>query len=429
MTARDILRRQRRHLWPAVFHYYRRPLPLVRGRMQRVWDADGRRYLDFFGGISTISVGHCHPEVVRRVNAQTRRLVHASTLYPSEPQARLAELIARIAPKGLSSVFFTNSGSEANEAAVLLARNVTGATDVIALRHSYSGRTGLAMSLNGHAGWRVAGVTDPGVRHAVAPYCYRCPLKRTYPACDVACASDLEELIRTTTRGRVAAFLAEPILGVGGYITPPPEYFRIAAGIVRRHGGLFIADEVQTGWGRTGEKLFGVQQYGVTPDIMTFAKGIANGFPLGATLTRPAIARAFKDLTISTFGGNPVSSEAARATIEIVLRKRLARNAATVGGRLRQGLLALQERHPGIGDVRGMGLMQAMEFVGPGKRPDPGAVRRLMEEARKRGLLVGRGGLYGNVIRLAPPLTISAADVDEALRILDRSLTAARRSR
>jgi 4-aminobutyrate aminotransferase len=242
----------------------------------------------------------------------------------------------------------------------------------------------------------------------------------------VACAKDVEAVIQTTTSGQIAAFLAEPIQGVGGFITPPKEYFKIVFKIVKDYGGLFISDEVQTGWGRTGNRWFGIEQWEVTPDIITAAKGMGNGVPVGLTATRPEIAASFKGLQISTFGGNPVTSVAAKATIELIEEDRLAENAATVGGYYRQQLEALQEKHPLIGDVRGMGLMQAIELVKDRatKEPAPEATNRFMEECRKGGLLVGKGGLFGNVIRTSPPLNISKADVDEAIGIMDHALAA-----
>jgi 4-aminobutyrate aminotransferase-like enzyme len=267
------------------------------------------------------------------------------------------------------------------------------------------------------------------VKHALSPYCYRCPLGLTYPSCGVKCARDIEELIRTTTTGQVAGFLAEPIQGVGGFITPPPEYFQIATEIVRKYGGVFICDEVQTGFGRTGDKWWGIEHWGVEPEIMTMAKGIANGLPLSACIATPAIADSLKALTISTFGGNPISAAAANATLEVIEHDRLRENAARTGRLLREGLEKLQRKYPRVvGDVRGLGLMQGVEFVkdeSAGDRtPNPQVLGRLFEETRKRGLLIGKGGLYGNVARISPPLIASAADVEEAVGILDQGLAA-----
>jgi 4-aminobutyrate aminotransferase len=285
----------------------------------------------------------------------------------------------------------------------------------------------MAQSMTGHNTWRRSlPVASAGFVHALNPYCYRCPLGKTYPSCEVACAKDVEAVIQTTTSGQIAAFFAEPIQGVGGFITPPKEYFKIVFKIVKDYGGLFIADEVQTGWGRTGKRWFGIEQWEVTPDIITSAKGMANGAPVGVTATRPEIAASFKGLQISTFGGNPVTSVAAKATIDLIEEDHLLDNAYTVGNYYRDGLESLQEKHELIGEVRGMGLMQAAEFVKDRttKEPAPEATNKFMEECRTRGLLVGKGGLFGNVIRTSPPLNISKADVDEAIRIMDQSLTA-----
>jgi 4-aminobutyrate aminotransferase len=258
------------------------------------------------------------------------------------------------------------------------------------------------------------------------PYCYRCPLGLKYPDCEVACVKDIENTIQFSTSGRIAAFLAEPIQGVGGFITPPKEYFKMAFSIVKQYGGDFISDEVQTGWGRTGHKWFGIEHWEVEPDMITSAKGMGNGVPIGLTVAKPEIADSFQGLTISTFGGNPVTCATAKAVIEVIEEDDLRTNAAEVGGYFRKKLQELQQKHPLIGDVRGMGLMQALELVEDRstKQPSPTGTNALMEEARKRGLLVGKGGFYGNVIRMSPPLNISKADVDEALRILDESFAA-----
>jgi 4-aminobutyrate aminotransferase len=299
--------------------------------------------------------------------------------------------------------------------------------EVVALRHGYSGRSQLAQSLTGHGTWRKS-LPNPsqGIVHAMNAYCYRCPLGKTYPSCEVACAKDLEAVIQTTTSGQIAAFIAEPIQGVGGFITPPKEYFKIVFKIVKDYGGLFISDEVQTAWGRTGKRWFGIEQWEVTPDIITSAKGLGNGVPVGVTMTRPEIAASFKGLQISTFGGNPVTSVAAKATIDVIEEDRLMDNADVVGRYYREGLEALQDKHDLIGEVRGMGLLQAIEFVKnrTSKEPAPQETNQFMEECRKRGLLIGKGGLFGNVIRTSPPLNIAKSDVDEALRIMDESLVA-----
>ena len=280
----------------------------------------------------------------------------------------------------------------------------------------------LAMSVTGHGSWRLGGTHVAGIKHVANAYCYRCPFGLTYPACDIRCARDIEDVIQTTTSGKIAAFIAEPIQGVGGFITPPPEYFKLAVDIVRKYGGIFICDEVQTGWGRTGDHWFGIEHWGIEPDIMTFAKGMANGAPIGATITRSEIAESIKGNTISTFGGNPVTMTAARAVIDVIEKENLRENARVVGDYLRAGLEDLAKKYPLIGDVRGMGLMQALELVGESKAPAPKATATFMEKAKDHGLMVGKGGLHGNALRISPPLNITKGDVDDALTMMDQAL-------
>jgi 4-aminobutyrate aminotransferase-like enzyme len=357
------------------------------------------------------------------VHAQIDRLQHVSTVYATEPQAALAQKIASVTPGGLQQSFFSNSGTEANETAVTLARCFTGSSEIIALRHSYHGRSALAMAATGNAAWKAGPQLQSGIVHAHNAYCYRCPFGLSYPDCGVRCAQDLEELIQTTTSGYVAGFIAEPIQGVGGFITPPKEYFQIAAHIVRRHGGIFISDEVQTGWGRTGAKWFGIEHWGVTPDVITGAKGLGNGFPIGVTIARKEVAASLQGLSISTFGGNPISTTAAKTVLDLIEEQNLQANAADTGAYLRSSLEELQRKHAIIGEVRGMGLMQGMELVEDrqSKTPAVNATLRILEAARDNRILIGRGGLYGNVLRISPPLNIQRSDVDEFIRRLDRT--------
>jgi len=426
MTKDEIVSKYRQYLFSSVTTYFTDPMVTDHASMQYMWDVDGKKYLDFFGGIVTVSVGHCNPRVTSKIKAQIDKLQHGSTVFPNEAIVAIAEKLAQITPGEISKSYFTNSGTEANEMAIQLARVHTGNYEVVALRHGYSGRSQLAQGLTGHSTWRKSLPVSFGVVHAINPYCYRCPFGLKYPDCGVACAKDVENVIMTTTSGKVGAFIAEPIQGVGGFITPPPEYFKIVFNIIKKYDGLFIADEVQTGWGRTGKKWFGIERWEVTPDIITSAKGLANGTPIGVTMTRPEIAESFKGLQISTFGGNPVTSVAARATIAVIEEDRLMDNAEVVGGYYRAKLEELQKKHKYIGEVRGMGLLQAIELVKDKttKEPAPQETNRVMDEARNRGLLIGKGGLYGNVLRSSPPLNISKADVDECIRILDESFTA-----
>jgi 4-aminobutyrate aminotransferase-like enzyme len=425
--SRAIREKHAKYLFPSVANYYAESVCLDEGHGSRLTDVDGQKYLDFFGGILTVSLGQAHPKVNAALKAQIDRLGHVSTLYPTASIVDLAEKLVKVAPGKLEKAFFVASGTEADETAVALAQIATGRQEIVALRHGYSGRSLLAQSLTAHSKYRSVPTQIAAVKHAMSPYCYRCPMGLTYPSCNVKCAQDIEELIQTTTTGQIAGFLAEPIQGVGGFIDAPDGYFKVAVEIIRRYGGVFIADEVQTGFGRTGGKMWGIEHHGVEPDIMTMAKGIANGLPLGAVLATAAIADTWKGGNISTFGGNPLSNVAAMAVLDTIDEEHLVENARVMGKHLREGLDALRTRFPkSIGEVRGKGLMQAMEFVADettkDRTPAPEKVTRLFEETKKRGLLIGRGGLYNNVTRISPALNVTKSDIDEALRILGDAL-------
>src|SRR5204862_4707441 len=401
------------------------PLALVKGEGAHVWDDKGDKYLDCFGGVLTVSVGHANPKVNEAVINQLKTITHTSTLYCNKPQSDLAEKLAQITPGKLKKSFFTNSGTEADDTAVHAAKLATGRHEIVVLRHAYSGRSATSLSAMGHAPWRPLPPQVSGFVHARAPYCYRCPFKLTYPECGLACANDIEELIMTTTTGEIAAFMAEPILGVGGFIVPPPGYFERAVEITRKHGGLFIADEVQTAWGRTGDKWFGIEHWDVEPDIITSAKGLGNGVPLGITVATPEVADKYPGLTFSTFGGNPVSMTAALAVIRVIEEEDLRANATVVGGYLRQRLEELKDKYTAIGDVRGMGLMQGLELVKDRetKEPAPQQTGAVLEAAKDRGLIIGKGGLFGNVLRISPALNVGKADADQAADMLDQAFT------
>jgi 4-aminobutyrate aminotransferase-like enzyme len=407
MTDPSLVARWNNVMFPATKPFYGdQPLVVDHAKDQYVWDSDGKQYLDFFGGVLTVSVGHCNDEITQATIEQLKKVQHTSTIYINEITVKVAEKVAELTPGRLQKVYFTNSGSEANETAILAARMYTGNTDIIALRHAYSGRTTTAMSVTAHGTWRLSNVIDGHIRHVRNPYTFRAPLDLTPEQVVDLCVQDLEETIATTTNGRIAAFMAEPIQGVGGFIVPPEEYFKRVEPIVRAAGGVFIADEVQTGWGRTGDKWFGIEHWGVEPDIMCFAKGMANGSPIGCTITTPEIAEAVQGLTFSTFGGNPVTMATALATLEYMEKHDVPANASAQGEVLRERLEAIQAEFPVIGEARGMGLMQALELVHPAdKSPNPEATTAIVNKARELGLLIGKGGLYGNVIRIAPTST------------------------
>jgi 4-aminobutyrate aminotransferase len=421
MEKKEIYEKHKKYLVPCVANYYKEPLILDRGKGRYLYDIDGKEYLDFFGGIVTISVGHCDDEITSKTYEQMKRFQHTSTLYPNIPIISLAEKLAEITPGKLQKSFFTNSGTEAIETALLLAQLYTKSHEVIALRYCYSGASLLAMNITGHSNWRLVESLVPGIKHAHNAYCYRCAFGREYPACDLECARDVKELIETTTSGHPSAFIAEPIQGVGGFITPPKEYFKEVVSIVKSYGSLFICDEVQTGWGRTGGKMFGIEHWSVEPDIMVMAKGAANGTPVGITIATPEVADALKGLHLSTFGGNPVTATAVLATIEVIEKKNLVQNAERMGKYLKDKLEGLKEKYPIIGEVRGMGLIQGIEIVKAKKEPAPDFVLEIFERTKEEGLLIGKGGLYGNVIRITPPLTIEKDEIDRAIGIMDRT--------
>ena len=419
----------REHLFPWVKPYYAEPLVLSQGEGVWVRDKEGKEYLDFFAGILTTSVGHCHPDVVSAVEAQMRRLGHTSTLYVTEQQVAAAEQLSRLSPGDLNRSAFTNSGTEANETALAAACIHTGRSEIIALRYAYSGRSALTTDLTGHASWRPLPTQTVGVKHARAPYVYRSPLGdgATEEENTDFFIDDLVEVIETTTSGRPAALLAETILGVAGFVVPPSGYLTRAAEVIRSYGGLFISDEVQTGFGRTGGAWFGIEHSDVVPDIMVMAKGIASGFPVGATIATDEIAESWSSSSISTFGGNPVCMAAAVATMTVMEEEDVPARSAERGDQVRRALEALDTEFDWIGEVRGMGLMQAMELVeDPStKEPSPRRAQAVLEAAKDEGLLVGLGGRHGNVVRMGPSMLITAEEVDDAMARLARACRAA----
>ncbi len=424
--TQDLRERQQKYLIPSLssmLYYGDEPIAVDHAKDQYLWDVEGNRYLDFFGGILTVSIGHCNDEVVAATVEQMKRTGHTSTLYLNEITLKVAEKIAEITPGRLQHSFFSNSGTEADETALMAARVYTGNTDIIALRHAYSGRSSAMMSMTAHSNWKLGGVYDGTIKHVRSPNMYRRPDGMSEAAYLDFLVEDFEDFLATCTDGKIAAFMAEPIQGVGGFGVVPKDYFKRILPLVKAAGGVLIIDEVQTGWGRTGRYWCGIEHWGVEPDIMTFAKGIANGAPVGCTVMTPEIAEAMGGLTLSTYGGNPVSMAQAYATIQYIEKHKLWENAETQGDSLRAYMDDQGAKHDFIGDVRGMGLMQAFEMVHPGtKTPDPARANALIQAARKRGLLIGKGGRYGNVNRIAPHLNVSADDMTKGLELLGQSL-------
>lgn len=423
----EVLALRKQYLSPGLITYYQNPLLIVEGKMQYVWDETGKQYLDAFAGIVTVSVGHCHPHIVEKVKAQVGRLQHTTSIYLHPAIGQLGQKLAEKMPadSGLSVSYFTNSGSEADEVAILMSREFTKNNDVIGLRNGYHGCTQLVMGLIAQSPWRFKSNPAVNVKHAMPAYCYRCPYDLEYPSCGVKCAHDIENVIRYETSGEVACFIAEPIQGVGGAVTPPKEYFQIVYDIVRKYGGLCIADEVQTAFGRTGDHYWGFQNWGVTPDIVTMAKGLGNGVPIAAAVTRPEIAAVMKNkLHFNTFGGNPISMTQGLATLEVIDAENIQHNAKVVGGYLKGKLLELQEKHALIGEVRGLGLMLGVELVRDRVTKEPANTEagKILELCKERGLVIGKGGLFGNTLRIKPPMCITKGDVDFLADCLDEVL-------
>ena len=426
MSSREIMEMAHKHLILSMIEKLQ-PVVIDHAQGALVWDMDGKEYIDCYAGISVVNAGHCPPEVVNAAIEQAKKLVHACTyVYYVPPAIRLAKRLAEITPAPLQKVFFGNSGAEALECAMKLARKYTKRHEFIALMCSFHGRTLGTLSITGQSGRRRydMGPYLSGVSFIPPPYCYRCFFGLTYPECDLQCARFIRYAIEYSSSKCVAAFIAEGVMGEGGIIPPPPEYFKIIKEILDEYGILFICDEVQSGYGRTG-KFFAIEHYGVDPDLMTLAKGIASGFPISACVARPEIGDAFEPGDhLSTFGGNPISAAAALATIEYMIKNRLPEQAAEKGEYVMKRLNEMKERHPIIGDVRGKGLMIGIELVKDRetKKPAVDEAKRVRELCREMGVLVGRGGVVASVIRFQPPLVITKEQLDKALDVFEEAL-------
>ncbi|MBI4055587.1 MAG: aspartate aminotransferase family protein [Elusimicrobia bacterium] len=427
-SVEELLELRKKYILPSTPIYHARPFLVSRAERQYLFDENGKKHLDAFAGVVTISVGHCHPEVVRRAQAQMAVFDHSTMLYLYPQLTRYAQkLIQRLQPANpeLEVCFFTNSGCEATELAAIIAKNYTGRHEFVALRHSFHGRSLMAMTLTGQSLWRHSTPYVFGVYHAPVNYTYRRPPETTPAQYARWCAEEIEQIIRYSTSGKIAAFIAEPIMGFGGVITPEAEYFPRAYEIVKKYGGLYICDEVQTGVGRLGKTFLGIEKWGVKPDVVTMAKGIGNGYPLGAVITTREVAEAMQGkVHFNTFGGNPVAMTVGEAVLDILESERLPENAAEVGGYLKKRLSALLDPFEVAGDVRGMGLMLGVEFVKSkkSKEPAPETLLKLMDAMKEKGVLVGKGGMDANVMRIKPPLCITRPDADWIVESLESSL-------
>ena len=423
-SAAEVLAKRKQFMNPGIFLYYKNPIMLVEGKMQYVWDETGKRYLDGLGGIVTISVGHCHPHVVAAANKQNEIMQHSTTIYLQPNVTAFAEKLASKMPGELKVCYFVNSGSEANDLALLMARASTANYDVIALRNAYHGGNASGMAVTAHSTWKYNVPHSFGVHHAIAPYPYRGPYGYDDADAGKKYADDVKSLIDYATPGKVAAFIAESIQGVGGFVEFPQGYLKHAYEHVRAAGGVCIADEVQTGFGRTGTHFWGFETQGVIPDIVTMAKGMGNGCPLAAVVTTAKIAQSLVGkVHFNTFGGNPVVTAMGKAVLEVIEKENLQANSLTMGNHIIAGLEKLKAKHKIIGDVRGKGLMIGIEMVKDRatKAPASAECAQVVETAKDMGLLIGKGGLWGQTFRFAPPMCITQADADFLLEVLDEA--------
>lgn len=427
-TTDEILQIRKKHFLSTANHYYKTPLQLVKARGQYVYDENGREYLDAIGGIVCISAGHNHPRIKEKMieMIQNDEIQHTTLLFLSKYPAELAEELVKEAPNGIDRVFFTNSGSEANELAMIAARQATGETMVVNLRHSYHGCTSTTLAHCGHHTWKYRGQPQASVTSAMEPYCYRCPFGKKPDSCALECAKNVETTIQTTTHGKIAAFIAEPVMGVGGFITPPKEYFHEVGKIVRKYGGKYISDEVQTGAGRCGKNFLLTKELEIDADMITMAKGLGNGAAIGACMLKTEVSDPMAGkFYFNTFGSDPYQTMQAKVTLDIIREEKLIENAGIQGAYLRDNLTNMMKTHRLIGDVRGRGLLNGIELVKDRTTKEAASAEAaaLLEFCREKGLLLGKGSLLGNVIRMAPPLSITRPQCDQILKTLDEGLT------
>ncbi len=416
-TNAELYKRYRAVLPSYVKPLYTEPISIHRGQGSYVWDVEGNRYLDFFGGVLTTMVGHNNPAVTAAIQNQASKVLHTSTLYLCEPMIQLAEEIAAVSGIDDARVFFTTSGSEANDTAILLATSYRKSNEVLAMRNSYHGRSFTTQAITAHSSWTSTALSGLSVHFVHGAYRLRSPFRDLDDEeLTAACTEDLRQVLDMMTTGSPACFIAEPIQGVGGFTTPPDGFFTPMHKLLSKHETLFVTDEVQTGWGRTGEHFWGYQAHNIIPDMLTFAKGVGNGITLAGIVARAEIMDTIKALSFSTFGGNPLSAAAGLATLRYVQENNLQQNASTMGRRMVDALRPAAQRAPWIAELRGKGLMWALEIVVP-DTIEPDAVRAgdLLEGCKRRGLLVGKGGLYGNVLRITPMLDVTAAEIDEGV--------------
>ncbi|GKV02221.1 hypothetical protein SLEP1_g14680 [Rubroshorea leprosula] len=420
-SADEIFAKRKQYLSPALFHFYSKPLNVVAGKRQYLFDENGRRYLDGFGGIAVVSCGHAHPDIVQAIVDQVNRVQHSTVLYLNHAIADFAEALAAKMPGNLKVVFFTNSGTEANELAMMMTRLYSGSNDIISLRNGYHGNGSATMGATAMCTWKY-NVAQSGIQHALNPDPYR----GDFGSEGKRYSKDVEEIIQYGTSGRIAGFFAEAIQGVGGIVELAPGYLPAAYDIVRKAGGLCVADEIQSGYARTGSHFWGFESHGVIPDIVTMAKGIGNGIPLGAVVTTPEIAEVLVGRAYyNTFGGNPLCTAAGLAVLKVIEKEKLQENAFVVGSYMKERLNALKEKYELIGDVRGRGLMLGVELVTDRRLKTPAREQtvHIMDQMKELGVLIGKGGYFGNVFRITPPLCFTKEDADFLVDAMDHAMS------